>query len=231
MPDGTPPRIQVSDGTNSVIVDAAGGLRVSSQDEDDSPSCTRLSDGTDFYDGTKTGQLPSSLVSGRLDTQVGTALPAGTNEIGKLVGGNSEGRSRKSWPGGLTLKTDLTADNTSKILTVPSGKIWRVFWCFAKLATGASSGDRQIALEFRDATDDNFSRARTGVLTANSVSYSLNFQSGGEAVSILSTFDLTIPLPPAIYLPTGFDIHFRALSIQSLDTLKAYAIVDEMDDS
>lgn len=36
-----------------------------------SPHAARLSDGTAFYDGCKTGQLPSALVGGRLDINVG----------------------------------------------------------------------------------------------------------------------------------------------------------------
>jgi hypothetical protein len=46
------------------------------------PFSFRLSDGTSFYDGTKTGQLPAALVGGRLDVVIGAALPAGTNNIG-----------------------------------------------------------------------------------------------------------------------------------------------------
>jgi len=36
-----------------------------------SPGSARLSDGAAFYDATKTGQLPSALVSGRLDVNIG----------------------------------------------------------------------------------------------------------------------------------------------------------------
>jgi hypothetical protein len=49
-----------------------------------SPHSTRLSDGAAFYDATKTGQLPAALISGRLDVNVGAALPAGTNNIGDV---------------------------------------------------------------------------------------------------------------------------------------------------
>ncbi len=49
-----------------------------------SPAAVRLSDGAAFYDGAKTGQLPSALVTGRLDVNVGAALPAGNNNIGDV---------------------------------------------------------------------------------------------------------------------------------------------------
>lgn len=45
----------------------------------------RLWDGSGFYDGAKTGQLPTALSGGRLDVVIGAALPAGTNAIGKLA--------------------------------------------------------------------------------------------------------------------------------------------------
>jgi hypothetical protein len=48
------------------------------------PFANRLSDGTAFYDAAKTGQLPTSLVGGRLDVVVGAALPSGTNNIGDV---------------------------------------------------------------------------------------------------------------------------------------------------
>lgn len=37
------------------------------------PGSTRLSDGTSFYDAAKTGQLPTSLVGGRLDVSLGAS--------------------------------------------------------------------------------------------------------------------------------------------------------------
>ena len=50
-----------------------------------SPSSVRLSDGSAFYDATKTGQLPAALTgSGNLKVAVQEALPAGTALIGKF---------------------------------------------------------------------------------------------------------------------------------------------------
>jgi hypothetical protein len=48
------------------------------------PGSARLSDGAAFYDATKTGQLPTALVGGRLDVVVGAALPTGGNNIGDV---------------------------------------------------------------------------------------------------------------------------------------------------
>jgi hypothetical protein len=55
------------------------------------PSSTRLSDGAAFYDAAKTGQLPSALVTGRLDVNVGASTTiavsqSGTWNVGTLTG-------------------------------------------------------------------------------------------------------------------------------------------------
>ena len=53
-----------------------------------SPHSARLSDGSAFYDATKTGQLPAALTgSGNLKaaiTEFTSAIPAGSNTIGKV---------------------------------------------------------------------------------------------------------------------------------------------------
>lgn len=46
------------------------------------PFSVRLSDGTAFYDGTKTGQLPAALVGGRLDENIGAWLGSTVPTVG-----------------------------------------------------------------------------------------------------------------------------------------------------
>lgn len=68
----------------SVLVDASGNVNDSSH-----PVHARLTDGTSNYDGAKTGQLPSALVGGRLDVNVGAAaaltLGAGAATVGTVL--------------------------------------------------------------------------------------------------------------------------------------------------
>lgn len=47
------------------------------------PWAVRLSDGTNFYDGTKTGQLPTSLVGGRLDINAGAWFGSTAPTVGQ----------------------------------------------------------------------------------------------------------------------------------------------------
>lgn len=54
-----------------------------------SPHSVRLSDGTAFYDGTKTGQLPSALVGGRLDVNAGAWLGSTAPSVGQKASASS----------------------------------------------------------------------------------------------------------------------------------------------
>lgn len=54
-----------------------------------SPSSTRLSDGAAFYDATKTGQLPTALVGGRLDSNTGAWLGSTAPTVGQKTAANS----------------------------------------------------------------------------------------------------------------------------------------------
>lgn len=47
------------------------------------PNSARLSDGSAFYDATKTGQLPSALVGSRLDTNVGSWMGSTAPSVGQ----------------------------------------------------------------------------------------------------------------------------------------------------
>lgn len=53
------------------------------------PFSNRLSDGAAFYDATKTGQLPSALVGGRLDTNLGAWLGSTAPTVGSKTSANS----------------------------------------------------------------------------------------------------------------------------------------------
>lgn len=54
-----------------------------------SPHSVRLTDGSAFYDGTKTGQLPSALVGGRLDTNNGAWLGSTAPSVGQKASASS----------------------------------------------------------------------------------------------------------------------------------------------
>lgn len=53
------------------------------------PFSTRLSDGSAFYDAAKTGQLPSALVGGRLDINIGAWLGSTAPTVGQKTMANS----------------------------------------------------------------------------------------------------------------------------------------------
>jgi hypothetical protein len=71
--------VNVQDGGNSITVDAPVGT----------PVAVRLSDGSAFYDGTKTGQLPSALVGSRLDVNAGAWLGSTSPTVGQKTSADS----------------------------------------------------------------------------------------------------------------------------------------------
>jgi len=71
--------LSVDDNGSTLTVDAPVGT----------PVATRLSDGAAFYDATKTGQLPTALVGGRLDENVGAWLGSVAPTVGSKTSANS----------------------------------------------------------------------------------------------------------------------------------------------
>lgn len=67
-----------------------------------SPSSARLSDGSGFYDAAKTGQLPSALVSSRLDVNIGAA-PATLIAGGDLAHDDADSTSKPVKIGGRAI--------------------------------------------------------------------------------------------------------------------------------
>jgi len=77
-----------NDSTGVVSVDDNGGsLTVDAPVA--TPVAARLSDGAAFYDATKTGQLPTVLVGGRLDENLGAWLGSTAPSIGQKTMANS----------------------------------------------------------------------------------------------------------------------------------------------
>jgi hypothetical protein len=85
-----------------------------------SPNSTRLSDGAAFYDAAKTGQLPSALVGGRLDANIGAWLGSTVPTVGSKVSASSipvvvasdQGAIPVSQSGTWTVQPGNTANTT-----------------------------------------------------------------------------------------------------------------------
>lgn len=78
-----------------------------------SPNATRLSDGTSFYDATKTGQLPTALVGGRLDQNLGAWLGATTPTVGQKLMAASIPVVLSSDHSAITVTGSITATDAS----------------------------------------------------------------------------------------------------------------------
>lgn len=75
--------IPVTDNGGSLTVDGTVTANQGTGAGAAAPWATRLSDGASFYDGTKTGQLPTALVGGRLDANLGAWLGSTAPTVGQ----------------------------------------------------------------------------------------------------------------------------------------------------
>lgn len=137
--------VTVTQGTGSnlhVVVDSAPSTAVTGTfwpTTAGAPSSTRLSDGTSFYDAVKTGQLPASLVGGRLDANVGAWLGSTAPTVGQKTSANSIPtvlasdqspvpiNEQAATSGGCTIASTVSAATTNATSTKASaGQVYSV---------------------------------------------------------------------------------------------------------
>lgn len=82
-----------------------------------SPNSSRLSDGAAFYDATKTGQLPSALVGGRLDENIGAWLGSTAPTVGQKVMASSVPVTLASDQPGIAPQSVTAGDAIGVIVT------------------------------------------------------------------------------------------------------------------
>jgi hypothetical protein len=79
----------ITDNGGSITVDGTVTANQGTSAAASAAWSVQLSDGTSFYTGTKTGQLPSALVGGRLDTNTGAWLGSTAPTVGQKTMDNS----------------------------------------------------------------------------------------------------------------------------------------------
>jgi uncharacterized membrane protein len=105
----------VTDNGGSLTVDGTVTANQGTAAAAGAPWSIRLSDGSAFYDSAKTGQLPSALVGGRLDANVGAWLGSTAPTIGQKTMANSVPVAVAS-DNGLALDATLTGGTQKAIV-------------------------------------------------------------------------------------------------------------------
>jgi len=121
----------------------------------------------------------------------------------------------------VTLVSDETAADNDKTITVPAGTEYQVLWIWVECTSTASVGDRQLEIDFRDATDDVIGQVRPGVVQAASLTrYYMFAPALADLTDFRDTDYLMTPLPPTTFLSAGQDIRiFDNNNVNPGDTL------------
>ena len=129
------------------------------------------------------------------------------------------------------LYVDETLNDIDKILTVPTARVWRVQALRVELVTDATIGDRQLAVQFRDASDDVIFEVVPGIVQAANLT--INYHFAPHLADLTSARDTTFLMTniPDLVLGAGFDIRiFDNNTVAALaDDMIVQALILELD--
>lgn len=125
---------------------------------------------------------------------------------------------------------DVEINDSDKVITVPSGKQWKILYGSIRLVTTAIVGDRQFEISFRNSNDNFIYVIRAAVTQTASLTENYNL---GQFGDVAQTVDgrHTLPIPVNLILSEGFDVHIldtAAIDVTG-DDLIIRLIVEEID--
>ena len=159
-----------------------------------SPHAVRLTDGAAFYDATKTGQLPSALVGGRLDTNLGAWLGSTAPTVGQKTAANSLPTILASDQGALPVNVVGTHANAWSAAVVGAGGNSTAIDCQYTphiSAFGNANGATTISLQVSQ-DNTNFYTAATVSVAGGGGDFALNVTIGARYIRLQSSQARTI---------------------------------------
>ena len=147
---------------------------------------------------------------GNVDIVTLPALPAGTNAIGKLAANSGVDIGdvdvatmpdlRESWR--VSLQSFTTTNDSDNTFTVPANTEWRILGIYILYAATATAGNRKIAVQCLDSSDNIICDVRAGVIQPESTSYTYQIAPGMlQDVSIRD--DYSSVAFPTVWLAAG----------------------------
>jgi hypothetical protein len=173
------------------------------------PASARLSDGSAFYDATKTGQLPAALVSGRLDVNLGAApatvpVAAGKPATADIIVGQL---------------SHTTTTGATTLLTIAAGKTWQgvITVCAAGSKAAATTGSGEVKA--------TIATAGTNVTPAAGTVMIVRAQMGANAATGVTGTqgNSTVTMPITVNAPVGNSV---TLTLQTDLTAVTVGTVD-----
>ena len=115
-----------------------------------------------------------------------------------------------------------------QILTVPSGKRWRVISLHNALITSAAAANRQVSMNLKDDTGAVVAKSQAIVNHAASLTKQYDWSNG---VAVYTSIDVALvngPLPVGVFLLASWVITTQTTNIQSGDQfLQGIVLVEE----
>jgi hypothetical protein len=109
--------------------------------------------------------------------------------------------------GDVEILLDTIANSSDKVITIPAGYTWIILGIRVTFVSSASTGNRQLVIQFRDESNNVLFDVRAGAVQAAGVTRYYNFGSGmPDMTSFRDTDYLSTPLPSGFRLDEGFDI-------------------------
>lgn len=132
-----------------------------------------------------------------------------------------------------TLKADEALNDSDKKFTVPTNKVWIPLSIHVELISTATGGNRQMALEFQDGSDDVIAMVRAGAVQAASLTRNYLFSTTMvDLVGFRDTDWLSTPMP-YLLLPEAFQIRVfdKAAVDAAADDMVVQMMVAELDEA
>lgn len=168
-------------------------------------SLTETAPATDTASSALNGRLQRiaqniTTMIGRLPAALGQATMANSLAV-TLASNQSNVPTIESWR--VSTLSFTTADDSDNTFTVPANTEYQILSVYVSLVTTATVGNRQMAVQALDASDNVLIGARAGAVQAASLTRVYNFAPGlGQDTAFRDTDYLAVSMPP-IFLAAG----------------------------
>lgn len=170
-----------------------------------------------------------------MSTQKSQMLAQDPNSIARIIACDAFGRlltsaaASTAWE--IQFESDEATGDNDKTITIPNGHVWHILTIRVEYTSDANAGDRQLAIQFRDSSNDVIWEVRPNITQAASLTYLYHFGSSMSDLDTIRDSDwLSTPIPPTLILPSGSNIRlYDNNDISAPDDMIVHLIVGERD--
>lgn len=122
---------------------------------------------------------------------------------------------------------DATLNDSDKSFVVPAGEVWKLNWAHVELISTATVGNRQIAMNVKDASGNVIYSIAAGIVQAASLTRHFNFAQGVYRETAFVANEIQVPIPMDLWLSEGFTLQFldsAAIAVAADDMTVAFQV-------